>query len=156
KGTELTAKQLDAFWEKLGAEDADEGAQAIISLTARPEQGAELIAMRLKPVDKEKVKRLALLVRDLDSDVLAERDTATAALQDMGVDAVEALLNALADEPTPEMERRAGQLLARVKGKQSRDRLRALRAVQVLEWIGTPAARKTLEAVAGGVPDAEL
>jgi WD40 repeat protein len=154
KGVERTAKELDSLWENLG--EVASSADAIQSLTASPEQAAEFLARRLKPADKEKQKRLALLVRDLDSDLVAEREQATAALQDIGADAAELLLDALADVPTPEMERRAGQLLDRLKGKPSPDRLRSLRAVQVLAWIGTPAARKTLEAVAAGAPDAEL
>jgi hypothetical protein len=36
------------------------------------------------------------------------------------------------------------------------ERVQALRAVEVLEWIGTPEARKVLEALATGAPAARL
>jgi hypothetical protein len=74
----------------------------------------------------------------------------------MGEAAAEALHAVLAGQPSPEAKRRAEELLERLKGKASPARLRELRAVQVLEWSGSDEARRVLETLASGAPEAEL
>jgi WD40 repeat protein len=151
-----SAKELDALWDRL-AGDAEKADEAMRELAASPAQAAELLGRSLKPVGKEQAERIARLVRDLDSDTFAERERASAALEELGEDAAEALRKALDDKPSPEVRRRAEELLGRLRGKApSPERLRGLRAVQVLEWIGSPEARRTLKAVAEGPADAEL
>ncbi len=151
-----TAKELDVLWGQLtgGAEEAD---PAMRELAASPAQAAELMGRSLKPAEKVQTEQIARWVRDLDNDAFAERERASAALAELGEEAAEALRAVLEGKPSLEVRRRAEALLNRLKDKgPSPERLRGLRAVQVLEWIGTPAARRALEAVAAGVPDAEL
>jgi WD40 repeat protein len=151
-----TAKELEALWERLAgdAEDADE---AMRGLAASPARAAELLGRSLKPAEKTGPEQIARLVRDLDSDSFAERERASAALAELGEDAADALRAALDRNPSAEVRRRAEELLERLRDQaQPPERLRGLRAVQVLEWIGTPEARRALEALADGAPDAEL
>jgi hypothetical protein len=63
---------------------------------------------------------------------------------------------ALAGRPSPEVRRRLGELLQRLDPLASPELLRGLRAVQVLEQVGTPEARDLLRTLAGGVPEARL
>ncbi len=101
-------------------------------------------------------EQIARLVKRLDSDSFPEREKASTALAELGEDAAEALRKVLEGNPSPEVRRRAEDLLDRLKAKgPSPERLRELRALQVLEWIGTPPARRVLEALAGGAPEAE-
>jgi WD40 repeat protein len=150
-----TTMGLGLLWQHL-AGDAEKADAAMREMAASQPQAVALIARSLKPVEKEDAQRVARMVRDLGSESFAEREQASADLEKVGEEAVEALQGALGEKPSPEVRHRAGELLDRLKAKgPSPERLRALRAVQVLEWIGTPEARRALEAVADGVPDAE-
>src|SRR5262249_29944649 len=67
------------------------------------------------------------------------------------------LRKALQGEPAPELRRRAKELLDRIEaGGFSSEGLRAWRALEVLERIGTPEARRVLQALAKGTPEARL
>ncbi len=151
-----TEKELTALWERL-AGDAETADAAMRELAACPTQAADLIGRSLKPVEMGRAELVARLVRDLDADSFAQRERASAALEELGEDAAEALRKALAGEPSPEQRRRAEKLLGRLQARSpAPEQLRELRAVQVLEWAGTPAARRVLEALAAGEPGAEL
>jgi hypothetical protein len=65
-----------------------------------------------------------------------------------------ALRQALKEKPSAEVRRRVGALLAALKGVPPPNTLRALRAVWVLERVGTPEARQLLGALAKGAPGA--
>jgi hypothetical protein len=54
-----------------------------------------------------------------------------------------------------EVRRRLGQVLDRLEAGPP-EVLRGVRAVEALEWMGTPAARKLLGELADGAPDAVL
>jgi WD40 repeat protein len=150
-----TEKELDQLWQRL-AGDAEKADAAMRELAESQAQAVGLIGRLVKPVEKEDAQRVARLVRNLDSESFSERERASADLEGLGEEAADALSAALEGKPSPEVVRRAGELLDRLKGKgPSPERLRVLRALQVLEWIGTLEARQALEAVAAGVPDAE-
>src|SRR5262249_37363840 len=92
-----------------------------------------------------------------DSNSFAERERATQALARHG-DRVEASLRRfLSSEPSLEARRRAGPQLARAQGPiTDPDRLRALRALEGLELIGTPQACRVLERLGQGAPEDRL
>ena len=63
----------------------------------------------------------------------------------------------LARAPSAEVKRRAEWLLAKLdEGTPSPEAVRDLRAVEVLEAIGTSDARRVLEGLAKGAPQARL
>jgi hypothetical protein len=95
---------------------------------------------------------LARLLRQLDSDAFEERERATAALRELGPPAERPLKQALAPEPSAEVERRVGLVLAGME--QARKERRTDWSVRLLERIGTPEARALLEALARGAPGA--
>jgi hypothetical protein len=67
-----------------------------------------------------------------------------------------ALEAVLKGQPSAEARRRTEQLLAKVQKELTGEALRALRAVEVLEHIGTPEASRVLESLAKGAPGARL
>jgi WD40 repeat protein len=149
-----TEKELTALWARLTG-DAEKADEAMRALAASPAQAAELLGRSLKPADRETADRIARLICDLDSDSFAQREQVSAALEKLGDEAAEALRDALAD-PSAEVRQRAEALLKKLNHGPSSERLRRLRSVEVLEWIGTPEARRVLDRLAGGDPRAEL
>jgi hypothetical protein len=68
-----------------------------------------------------------------------------------------ALKQALAERPSPEKRRRIRELLElRERDVLAAEPLRALRAVQALEWADTSQARELLRTLAKGAPEARL
>jgi len=110
---------------------------------------------RLRPARAADAQRLRALLTDLDSTQFAVRAKAQAELEALGGLAEPALRQALADQPTLEVNRRLQSILDRLRGPVTRpDVLQSLRAVAVLEDIATPEARQALETLAKGAPAA--
>jgi hypothetical protein len=85
------------------------------------------------------------------------RDKATRELESLGEVAGPVLQGALRGQPSLEVRRRVERLLELLHEQlPTEERLRALRALQVLEHIGTPEARQVLESLAKGAPAARL
>jgi hypothetical protein len=102
-------------------------------------------------------QRLAQLFADLDSARFAVRQQATQELENLGELAEPALRQRLQDQPSPEVRGRIEQLLLKLPGaKPSAECLRGLRAVAVLEHVGSPEAHQLLEKIAGGTREAWL
>ena len=138
----------DTAWDDLLDQDAARGHRAMLHLIAGPDATVRLFADRLKPRPAVDAKRLDRLISNLDDDDSKVRDRAVAELLEIGSPAVGALKKA-ARSPSLEVKRRARDLLRRLEPGTgiAPNRLRAERAVEILERIGTPAARTVLEAM---------
>jgi hypothetical protein len=149
-------KELVESWQALGSADAGNAFAAIRTLVSAPERAADLIRTKLKvpvPLDAASVQRL---LAELGSDSFAVRARASQELTALG-DMVETPLRRfLAENPPLEAKRRAEQILAAVVGPISAQRLRPLRAVEVLEIIGDDGARAVLRRLAKGPPEASV
>ena len=93
----------------------------------------------------------------MDDDDFATREWAMDELARLGRAAAGALRKALAANPTPELRRRAQELLQRLpeEGTVVPATAQVLRGLEALEAINTKESREVLEAVAEGAPDAE-
>jgi WD40 repeat protein len=149
----LAGGELDDLWADLADDDADRAYRAMTSLVRVPAQALRLLEKHLRPVPPADAKRLAPALRDLDAEAFAVRERAARDLEQMG-EAVEAALRAvLAGQPSAEVRRRVQQLLGKLEGPEV---LRRDRALEVLEQIGTPEARRLLAALGEGAPEARL
>jgi hypothetical protein len=153
---ETPGASLDALWQDLRHEDAARARRAVWSLAADPVRSVPSLASRLRPVEAPDAGRVARLVRDLDNDAFAMRERATRDLEALGEAAAPALRAALRKGPTPEVRMRAERLLKKVRGVPGLEQLRVRRAVEVLEHAGTPTARRLLDRLAKGWPEARL
>ena len=63
---------------------------------------------------------------------------------------------ALGQRPSLEVARRASTILEDIERGQAAGQLKRIRALEVLEHLGTPEARRLLEDLAKGVPEARL
>src|SRR5579883_187941 len=155
----LSAKERDACWLDLADKDAAKAYRAMCQLIATPADALALLRPRLKPVKGVDEKRIERWIADLDADAFAVREKATEELRKLGELAEPACRKALASRPTLAMSRRLQGLLDDITQHQwhpAPEILRQLRAVEVLERIDTPEARKVLEVLAGGAAGARL
>jgi RNA polymerase sigma factor (sigma-70 family) len=149
----------EGLWAALAEEDAARAQRAMGQLAAAGDGGVTFLGERLKPAtwDAGQAGRAQQLIADLDSDTFAVREKATQALRELGGLAEPALREALQGVPKPEVRRRAGAVLDGLKnGSLTAAQLREVRAVEVLERVGTPEARRLLEALAQGAAAARL
>jgi HEAT repeat protein len=119
-----------------------------------------LLAKHVKP-EEGKGDDTARLIAALDDDSFDIRQAAHKRLAAMGKGAEAALKKALADKPSAEAKRAIEDLLEKLKDKGAAeapppDLVRGMRAVEVLEDVGTPEARKLLQELANGGADAPL
>ena len=156
----LTEKELDELWSALAAADGAAAQRAMGRLARAPGQTAPWLAERLKPAAKA-TAQLEKSVREwtskLDDDDFDTREKAAAELAKLGEAAGPALQKALDDASSAEARKRISDLLKKLGAPGTNpELLRELRAVEVLEGIDTPEARKVLEKLAGGAPGALL
>jgi RNA polymerase sigma factor (sigma-70 family) len=161
KGTaapsKLGAEGVAKAWADLAGADAARAFRARWALVAAPEEALPLLKEHLRPVPAADAQRLRRLLTDLDSDQYALRQQAQLELEEIGELAEPALRQTLANKPTLEVRRRVQAVLKHLSGPVARPELRrSLRALAVLEDIATPPARRLLEDVAGGAPEARL
>jgi HEAT repeat protein len=147
----------DAAWDALRDDDAAWAFKAMARLDASPAAAVGLLRERLKPVSAARSERIARLVGQLDDDDFEKREEASRELGKLGASAEPALRKAVQSSPSAEVLRRAEELLKMMRdGPTSGDHLREVRAVEVLEGLGTPEAKKLLEELANGAPEAPL
>ena len=157
----LSASQCDACWDALADRDAAKAYRAMCRLIAAPADALALLRRHLKPVEVVDAKRIERLIADLDADEFVVREKATAELRKV-VELIEpALRKTLASRPTLEMRLRLRDLLddlalARQPWHPSPEILRQLRAVEVLERVGTPETQRLLDALANGAAGTRL
>ena len=144
----LSAEELRNAWADLAADDAAKSFWAIEIMVAAPQQSVPLIKEQLSSLLVE-FKRIAKLITDLDDESFEVREKATGQLQKFGATAEPALRAKLADQPSPEVRRRAERLLAVApRSSKASAILQATRAITTLEYVGTPEARQLLQSIA--------
>jgi WD40 repeat protein len=146
-------KERDRLWDDLQSKDGAKAYQALLALLGSPDKATSLIKGRVPPEAKPDPKRVRSLLADLDGDDPDVRQAASKELGKLGEAVEPDLRAALAGEPSEEVKARCKELLDALTNDQiDADGLRRLRAVQVLERLGTPEARAVLKDFAGGAP----
>jgi WD40 repeat protein len=151
----LTASDLGKLWDQLADARAATAYPAADALAAVPEKAVGWLRGRLAPASAIDARRLAQLLKDLGHDRFGVREQAMRELEGLGEPAVVVLQKALAGPMPLEAKRRVEQVVMKI-GRRVPEELRALRAVDVLERIGSAEARQILRRVAGGAAQARL
>jgi WD40 repeat protein len=149
---QLTAEKVAELWSDLAGDDAGKAYQAINMMAAAPARSLPYLKDHFRPAPQADPKRVEKLIADLDSEQFAERDAAAKELAKLGEQIEPDLRRVLKGQPSPEVTKRIESILARLQGQPSGESLRALRAIQVLEYIGTAEARDLLRKLADGAP----
>jgi hypothetical protein len=156
KPVQPSAQELARLWADLAGDDVPAAYRALGRLSAAPEPSVPYIRERTRPVAADEAL-IARKIADLESDRFEVREEATRELEERGDLAEPALRKVLTMKPSLEIRRRVEALLDKQEKRLlSGERLRAWRAVEVLEAIGTPEARQVLEKLAQGAEAAQL
>lgn len=155
KPATLTPEALAKLWTELQSSDAAPAHAALWGLAAAPQSATTFLKDRLPPVPKVTEEKLRELIADLDAAAFDKREAASKALLLLGSDALPALRRALTETPSPEARRRIDALLDNPSRlPPTAEQLRRLRAIAVLDRIGSSEAISILRGLTQGAPAA--
>jgi WD40 repeat protein len=145
-------------WDLLGQDNAQAAYSALWDLVSEPARAVTLLEEKLRPVttrpDPEHLKQL---VKRLASEDFRERQQATKELERYEELALPALRQARQGPLSLEAQRRVDVLLDKLDPQRlTGPTLQMQRGIEVLETMGTPEARRLLEALARGTAEARL
>jgi hypothetical protein len=146
---DLTAKDLDSLWADLASEDAAKAYSAGGRLLSDPDRACAFLGKQLHATDGE-TERIRGLITALNDDDFSKREAASKELRQLGLLAEPELRGALNDKCPAETRRTVKDLLDRLETMPTVEERQQIRALWVLEQIGSAEARKTLERLAGG------
>jgi RNA polymerase sigma factor (sigma-70 family) len=156
-GRPLSATQLETVWKTLCEEDAGNSFRAIQTLAGSPKETVSYLRKLVKPAPRAPEKDIARWIADLDSEDFETRERANQNLDKLGEGAFAAYDKALAANASLEMRRRLELLKEKHDPLRapSAERLRVLRALEVLGICGTE-ARELLTTLSQGAPGASV
>jgi WD40 repeat protein len=144
-------------WDRLGEPDSQRAHDATTDMLMKEKESLDFIRQRLRPAPAVSDKQIQTWIIDLDSAGFAARDKAMLSLKAHFEQAHGALKAARRQPKSVETSRRLDQLLEMgSKTYLDVDRLRAGRAVELLEQIGGADAEAILREAAKGDPQARL
>jgi len=148
--------ELEQWWTDLAGGTATKAHTAIWGLVGVSDQALPLLRARLQPAVAEPAEQLRQLISDLDSNRFQVREAASRRLTGLEEQAEPMLRAALKTDPSTEKRRRIEALLAVPRVVHAPEALRGVRAVQVLEQIGSAAAKDLLAKLAMGAANMRL
>lgn len=153
---ELSKLQSTELWNTLGSSDGV-GFETLKTLCASPKTATRLFKEHVQIPRAPDVQVVARLIAQLDDARFAEREKASKELRTFNELIEPALLQALKNSPSDEVRARVEQLLKRLNAPQLAPAIvRSVRAVEILERIGTPEATQLLKQFANGTPETWL
>jgi RNA polymerase sigma factor (sigma-70 family) len=156
KPVERSSSDLEADWRDL-AGDAAAGYAALGRLVSSPGRAVAFLGKQLESTKLPDAKRIERLLVDLDSERFQVREKASKELEALAEFAAPALRKTLAGKPSLEVRRRLKALVHRLEGASlSAETVRHIRAVEALEAIGNPQARRLLDRLAAGPAEMRL
>ena len=156
KGTAAVAGS-DEAWKLIASPDPVQAQRGLEFLHRNPDEALKLVAAKIVMPVPTPPERIAKLILELGSEDFPMREAAAKYLEALGSEASPSLRVAVAKSTSPEVRKAASKVLAKLDGPPTTaDDLRALRAVEVVEGIDTPAARDLLKKWSAGPPAVRL
>jgi RNA polymerase sigma factor (sigma-70 family) len=159
KDTEVkrpSAKNPESLWADLASDDAAKAYQAMNDFTSGPMQTVAFLKKNLQPASAVDARLMAHLISDLDNDRFPVRQKAAQELENLGELAESALRKEFQGKPSEERRRQIERLLGKLRQSPTCIHVRMLRAIEVLEHVGTVEARDLLSTLSTGAPAARL
>jgi hypothetical protein len=147
----------DSRWADLASQDSARAFATMQTLLTSPDQAVAMLKNNLKAAVAADPQRAAALIADLGSRQFPVREKASLELAKMSDLAAGSLRDALRAKPALEVRKRIEDLLKKLMVEElTPDQLRNSRALEILEKLQHPEARRVLESLAGGAPGACL
>jgi hypothetical protein len=143
----LTTEKIERLWNDWRDKRPIQANRVTWILAESPAEVVPFLAVRLEPVACIP-ERFVQLVKDLDDPQFEIRESAMKELEKLGAAAEPALADALAKKPSLEVYRR----IEKISQEVDHEIARRSRAIQALEMMATPEARKLLGTLAEGPP----
>jgi len=153
--TDLDAEQLKELWSRLSAGTSVRAYRAMTTMAGGRDGAVAFIAGRVRPVSTD-AARIATFIAQLDNDEWPVRQDASAELSLIGRAAEAALRAASKGKLSVEARPRVSKLLEACSRPYPvlPEAMRVVRAIRILELIGTPQALLVLKNLAKGTPKA--
>jgi WD40 repeat protein len=148
----VTDAELEQAWVELGG-DAATAYRAMDRLLDSRREAVAMLRRRLQPAKAIPQADLDRLIATLDDDNFVARERASKRLTALGPVAEKGLRETQEKKRSAEMQKRGRELLAKLLRGLPAEQARELRAVEVLEAVGTPEAGALLQKLADGAPD---
>jgi hypothetical protein len=147
--------ELQILWDLLSDQDAAKGYRGISSLAGLGDKAVAFLKGRVRPVPPESVNSIKERIAQLDADDFEVREEASARLAYLGAPAYKYVRAAQNNNNSLEMSRRLDALADVLSQWVAKDpeTLRVLRAIWVLERIGSGESKEVLKILSEGNPD---
>jgi len=155
----LTAMEVEAEWQHLQGQDVARAYKALLTLAANPRQALAKLQKELQPAPRLDPKLIAQWIEGMNDAKFAVREKALAELKKVGEAAWPQLRKVFDNPPSLEAQERVRLLLGNHQDDPFLpvpDRLRVMRALELLERLGTAGARDLAQTLADGAPEAWL
>jgi WD40 repeat protein len=147
---------IRGLWESMRSVEAEVAYRAHWRLVARGDETIRFLKGELRPVEVIDAKVLDSLVQELDSKDFAVRSRAMTRLRNV-IESAEVFLRANVETAASlEMKRGIQALLDGSTPRRTTSVLRKLRAIEVIEAIGTGGARQLLQSMGNGAEGARV
>jgi WD40 repeat protein len=145
------AADPESLWADLSGDNAPGAYRSLLAMADDPVHTVPLLSARLKPTEPADPRQVARWIAELGSDRYVTLEAAMAGLEERIGEIGPALQKGLKAGPGAEARQRLEALLAASEGfVRSGEVLRQLRAIAVLERIGTEDARRVVERLSSG------
>jgi WD40 repeat protein len=141
-----SAGEANSAWDALADDLATNAYSAVWQLTDYPAETVRFLRTKAALAPQAGADEIDKVIAGLDSSRFAEREAATKRLRELGRAAEGPLRQALKRGPSAEQSARIEALLAALEpvARPRGEHLRSIRAVAVLEYMGTDEARRLL------------
>ena len=154
---ELDSDSLLSLWHDLANDDSSKAYRAMGRLLMSGNKTAAFLKQKIVPALPNDQRQTQQWIADLESKNFETRAKAMDGLRKLGDLAEPVLAKGLASNPPLEAKRRMQELLDEIRRPVTTpDKLQTLRAIEVLEHIGSPNAKEVLRTLAAGAPEARV
>jgi hypothetical protein len=148
---------LDKLWVELGGDNELRLQLVRKAFRAAPKQAVEVLGKKVQPVARDLLQRVEQHITNLDDDAFTKRDQAMKELQGLAHQFAPLLEARLKQVSAGETRNRLTFILKQMgEEKPPRSLVMELRALTLLEEIGSPEARDLVSRLADGAPQARL